>query len=234
MDKDLKNKTLHELEMLCGTLGQQKFHAHYLFGFIHEKGARNLEQITTISKQFRQLFSEQGYYIGSINPGKRLVDKDGTIKYCFDLHDGNRVESVLLSDVKRKTLCISTQVGCPMGCVFCATAKIGFKRNLTASEIVDQVYRAKEDGQHITNVVYMGMGEPFNNYDEVLKSVRILNNAEGINLGIRHITISTCGIVDGISRLAKEEITPRLAISLNAPTDSIRTKLMPINKKKSA
>jgi 23S rRNA (adenine2503-C2)-methyltransferase len=130
----------------------------------------------------------------------------------------------------RRTLCVSTQVGCGMGCVFCATGRLGLARNLTAGEIVDQVNVATE-GERISNVVFMGMGEPLANYDAVLDAVRILNNSAGRNIGIRHLTISTCGLVEGIERLADEDIQPRLAISLNAPTDAIRQKLMPITKK---
>jgi 23S rRNA (adenine2503-C2)-methyltransferase len=160
-----------------------------------------------------------------------FTDPDGTIKYLFELGDGNRVETVLLSDGKRKTLCVSTQAGCSMDCAFCATAKLKFQRNLTAAEIVDQANIIQKDKGKINNVVYMGMGEPLQNYDAVLKSLRILNHPEGKNIGIRHLTISTCGDADGIRKLAEEDIRPRLAISLNAPTDALRTKIMAINKK---
>ena len=149
----------------------------------------------------------------------------------FELNDGNAVEAVFLTDEDRTTLCISTQVGCAMNCDFCATAHIPFKRNLSAGEIVDEVYTAEKDAGEITNVVFMGMGEPLNNYDEVIKSVRILNDPNGRNIGIRHITISTCGIVPGIKKLTEENIYPRLAVSLNAPTNILRSKLMPINRK---
>jgi 23S rRNA (adenine2503-C2)-methyltransferase len=160
-----------------------------------------------------------------------FTDPDGTIKYLFELGDGNRVETVLLTDGKRKTLCVSTQAGCSMDCAFCATAKLKFQRNLTAAEIVDQANIIQGDSGKINNVVYMGMGEPLQNYDAVLKSVRILNHPEGKNIGIRHLTISTCGDADGIRKLAEEKVHPRLAISLNAPTDVLRSKIMAINKK---
>jgi len=141
------------------------------------------------------------------------------------------IESVVLLDGHRRTLCISTQAGCAMNCAFCATGRLQLQRNLTAAEIVDQVYAAEKQGGRITNVVYMGMGEPLANYDAVLKSVRILNDSAGRNIGIRHLTISTCGIAPAIKKLAGEDIHPRLAISLNAPTDDLRTKLMPVNAK---
>ena len=173
--------------------------------------------------------------------------------------DGERIESVLLPDEDRLTLCVSTQVGCPMGCAFCATGNIQFRRNLTAGEIVDQIYAAEaslvarpssldtEDAAssanqpsainnqtsepRITNLVYMGMGEPLLNYDAVLRSIRILNHSSGRNIGIRHITVSTSGVAPAIRQLAKEEIRPRLAISLSAPADALRDRLMPINRK---
>ncbi len=238
MDKDLKDKTLGELEQIVVELGQKKYLAGYIFGFIHVENVTEISQITPLSKAFRQQLSEQGYYISALTITKILTDKDGTVKYLFTLADGSRIETVLLPEGKsgpmdshRKTLCISTQVGCNLGCSFCATAKIGFTRNLTAAEIVDQVNVVEADTGKITNVVYMGMGEPLLNYDAVIKSAGILNHPKGKNIGIRHITISTCGITAGIKKLAQQELHPRLAISLNAPTDALRTQLMPINAK---
>jgi 23S rRNA (adenine2503-C2)-methyltransferase len=231
MDKDLKNKTLAELQDIVTTLGQKKYLAKYIFTFIHTKNAADISEITPLSKSFRADLAEKGYNISHMDTVQRLTDPDGTIKYLFELSDGNRIETVLLEDCKRKTLCVSTQAGCSMNCAFCATAKLNLKRNLTAAEIVDQLYVTAKDHGTINNVVYMGMGEPFDNYDAVLRSVRILNNPSGRNIGIRHLTISTCGIVDGIRRLSEEDIHPRLAISLNAPTDLLRSRLMPINKK---
>jgi 23S rRNA (adenine2503-C2)-methyltransferase len=231
MNKDLKNKTLDELEQIVVEMGQRKYLAEYIFNFIHAKDAIDIAQITPLSKDFRGRLAEQGYYISQLSTLKKLTDKDGTAKYLFSLSDGNKIETVLLMDGRRKTLCVSTQAGCAMGCTFCATARVELKRNLTAAEIVDQVNIIQKDAGRISNVVYMGMGEPLLNYNAVLKSVRILNHPAGKNIGIRHLTISTCGIVLGIKKLAGEDIFPRLAVSLNAPTDSLRTKLMPINAK---
>jgi len=247
MNKDLKDKTLEELEQIVVEMGQKKYLAEYIFSFIHTKGTTEISQITPLSKDFRGQLAQQGCYISGLSIQKKLGDKDGTIKYVFSLADGSRIETVLLRDDRRRTLCVSTQVGCALGCTFCATAKLGFQRNLTAVEIVDQVnivvrdascvaranyaVRNTHDAGRINNVVYMGMGEPLLNYNSVLKSVRILNNPSGKNIGIRHITISTCGIVPGIKKLANEDIAPRLAVSLNAPTDTLRTQLMPINVK---
>lgn len=231
MDKDLKAKMVDELEQIAVGLGQQKYLAGYIFQFVQVVGATDVSQISPLSKAFRGKLAEQGYYISQLKTIDRLTDPDGTVKYVFGLADGNRIETVLLSDGSRRTLCVSTQVGCAMGCVFCATGRMKFKRNLTAGEIVDQVNTVYKDGDKITNVVYMGMGEPLQNYEEVVKSVRILNHPAGRNIGVRHLTISTCGIAAAIKKLAEENVRPRLAISLNAPTDVLREKLMPINAK---
>ena len=231
MDKDLKNKTFAELEELVVSLGQKKFLAKYVFSFIHAKGATDISEISSLSKAFREGLVNQGYYISQLKTVEKQIDPDGTIKYLFEFPDGNVVETVLLFISNRRTLCVSSQSGCAMGCDFCATAKMGFRRNLTAGEIADQVNAVQKDEGQIRNVVYMGMGEPLLNYDNVMRSVRIICNQHGQSIGARHTTISTCGIADGIERLAEEDIFPRLAISLNASTDSLRCKLMPINKK---
>lgn len=263
MDNDLKAKTIEELENIVVGLGpsfaqratqgkQKKYLAEYIFRFVQALGVTEISQISPLSKAFRGRLIEQGYYISQLKTINKLIDPDGTVKYVFELADGNgstgspsraesrdKIETVLLFDgssglghaYRRRTLCISTQVGCAMGCVFCATGRIKLKRNLTAGEIVDQVNSVYKDGAGITNVVYMGMGEPLQNYDAVVKSIRILNHPAGKNIGIRHLTISTCGIAAVIKKLAEEDVHPRLAISLNAPTDALRTKLMPINAK---
>ncbi len=290
MEKDLKAKTIEELEQIVISLGQpfdfaqggerakrvepKKYLAEYIFSFIHDKGIGEISQITPLSKALRSQLAEQGYFISQFKIISKLTDPDGTIKYLFELSDGNQIETVLLFDEgppdkdireqapmqtyggRRRTLCISTQVGCAMNCAFCATGKIKLQRNLSAAEIVDQVnivetsngcdtrlverrtLNATGTGRatsrrntRIANVVYMGMGEPLLNYDAVVRSIRILNHPAGKNIGIRHITVSTCGIVPAIKKLADEEIRPRLAISLNAPTDALRNKLMPINTK---
>jgi len=231
MDKDLKNKTLSELEDIVEGLGQKRYLARYIFTFVHSKNATGISDISPLSKSFRSYLVNQGYYISQLNTVQTFTDPDGTIKYLFELTDGNRIETVLLSDGKRKTLCVSTQVGCAINCAFCATAKLKLKRNLTAAEIVDQLNIIQKDKGKINNIVYMGIGEPLQNYEAVLKSVRIINNPKGKNIGLRHLTISTCGIADAIKKLAHEDIRPRLAISLNAPNDTLRSKIMPINKR---
>jgi 23S rRNA (adenine2503-C2)-methyltransferase len=231
VDKDLKNKELGELEDIVEGFGQKRYLAKYIFTFIHCKGATNVSEISPLSKAFRAELGGQGYYISHLKTVRTLADEYGTKIYLFELSDGERIEAVILLDGNRRTLCVSTQAGCSMNCAFCATAKLKFQRNLTAAEIVDQVNVIEADEGRINNVVYMGMGEPMENYGAVLKSVRILNHPDGKNIGVRHLTISTCGQVEGIRRLAGEDIHPRLAISLNAPTDALRSKIMTVNKK---
>ncbi len=231
MSKDLKDKTPDELEHIVVELDGEKYLAGYIFKFIHVESVIEILQITPLSKNFRSQLTEQGYYISQLAVLKKLTDKDGTVKYVFGLRDGGRIETVLLLDDKRRTLCVSTQVGCSLGCAFCATAKLDFCRNLTAAEIVDQVNIVQKENGTVSNVVYMGMGEPLLNYNNTVKSVRILNHPAGKNIGIRHLTISTCGIAPAVKKLADEDIHPRLAISLNAPTDDLRTRLMPVNTK---
>jgi 23S rRNA (adenine2503-C2)-methyltransferase len=228
---DLKDKKLSELERIVMEMGGKKYLASYIFQFIHVEDATEISQITPLSKAFREKLKKRGYYISHVTTVDKLIDEEGTAKYLFALGDGRWIETVLLTDGKRRTLCISTQVGCAMDCRICATAKIGFERNLAAGEIVDQVNAVQRDAGRISNVVYMGMGEPLANYDAVMKSIAILNHPQGKNIGIRHITVSTCGIAPAIRKLAYEQSSPRLAVSLNAATDEVRTKLMPINAK---
>jgi len=231
MSKDLKDKTLSELERIVVDLGQKKYLARYIFQFIHVENVTQISHITPLSKVFREQLTQQGYSISRLTLSSKRTDSDGTVKYVFTLADGHRIETVLLPDEKRRTLCVSTQAGCAMGCSFCATARIGFKANLTSAQIVDQVNIVQEDVGRISNVVYMGMGEPLANYDAAIKSIGILNHPAGKNIGIRHMTVSTCGLVPAIRQLTGEELRPRLAVSLNAPTDALRTQLMPINTK---
>ncbi len=231
MDKDLKNKTIVELRQMAVEFGEKSYCGGYIFSFIHSKAVTSISDISPLSKAFREKLIEADYHISQLQIVRKLSDPDGTVKYLFELEDGNRIETVLLFDDDRTTLCVSTQVGCAMGCVFCATARLKFVRNLSAGEIVDQVNTIQKEKDQITNVVFMGMGEPLLNYENVLKAVRILNQSEGKGLGVRGLTISTSGIVPGIERLSNEDILPRLAISLNGPSDAVRSKLMPINKK---
>ncbi|MDO8303972.1 MAG: 23S rRNA (adenine(2503)-C(2))-methyltransferase RlmN [Sedimentisphaerales bacterium] len=231
MEKDLKNKTIVELEDIAVAYEQKKFIARNMFSFIHQHNANDIDQFTTLSKQFRAFLKRDGYHLSQLKTVEVFADPDGTKKYLFELGDGTRIETVELLDEGRRTLCISTQVGCRMNCQFCATARLRFTRNLTAAEIVDQVIQVEKASGKINNIVYMGMGEPFDNYDETIKSVRMLNSSAGKNIGIRHITISTAGVIPGIEQLAEEGMQVRLAISLHAVRDHVREKIMRITKK---
>ena len=231
MEKDLKSLLIKDLQEIIVACGGKKFHAGYVFDFIHQKDAEDFEQITPIAKSLRERLAEEGWVIGSLKLVESYKDDDGTAKYVFETFDGYHIETVLLSDDGRHTLCISSQVGCRMGCGFCATAKLGFRRNLSASEILDQVYKVWQEAGKINNVVYMGMGEPFDNYENVINSARILNHPRGRNIGARHITISTCGIPERIHDFTSVDEQFRLAVSLHSAVDQERSRIMPVNKK---
>ncbi len=193
------------------------------------------DQLTTYPKVLREAAADRFAWDELEVADEKTDPADGTYKVLFACKDGSKIESVLMRhETGRNTVCVSCQVGCPMGCAFCATGKLGLKRNLTADEIVEQVIHMarilKKEDAHVTNVVYMGMGEPFNNYDAVMESIRALNDPDGFGLGARHMTVSTCGIVPGISKFADEDLQVNLAISLHAPTDAIRNRIMPVNK----
>ncbi|MCE5185973.1 MAG: 23S rRNA (adenine(2503)-C(2))-methyltransferase RlmN [Planctomycetaceae bacterium] len=227
MDKDLKTKTPDELRELAGSCGQKPFAGDYLFSFIHQKDARSIADVTPLSKAFRETLTRQGYFISRLSISQQHDDPDGTIKFVFELGEKSCIESVLLKDEGRQTLCLSTQAGCRMRCRICATGQLRFERDLTPAEIVDQVYCAAQAAGRIDNVVYMGMGEPLDNFANAMRSIELLHCESGRNIGIRHITVSTCGLPDGIRQLAVHPLLPRLAVSLHAPTDAARKKIMP-------
>lgn len=227
MDKDLKSISRGELRELCAAAGGKAFQGDYLFSFIHQKGAGEIDAVTTLSKPLREALKEQGYFISSLKVIDTRQDTDGTIKFLLECTDGVRFESVIMQDGDRRTVCVSSQSGCRMGCLFCATARLGFERNLTAGEIADQVILAGSKFGRISNVVYMGMGEPFDSYDAVLKSVRLLMDEKGLNIGQRHITLSTVGLPEGIRRLAAEDLQVRLALSLHSAVEQVRRKMVP-------
>jgi len=226
---NLKGLWIEDFEKLLGDLGEKRFKARQLASWIYAKGATDFAQMTELSKDLREKLSQIAF-IGSIRLVKKQVSqKDISEKLLFELSDGEKIETVLMWEGKRVTICLSTQVGCPLGCTFCATGKMGFKRNLTAGEIVGQIIPLGD--HHITHVVLMGMGEPLLNYDHTLKALRIINNELGLSFAAKRITLSTAGIPPMIERLADENLKIKLAISLNAPTNEKRNKLMPINKK---
>ncbi len=228
---DLKSLEFKELEQYLSDMGEKKFRAAQIFKWLH-MGVRSFDEMTDISKELRSKLGERAY-ISAPDIEKKLVSEiDGTVKYLFRMADGNCIESVVMRYHHGLTICISSQVGCRMGCGFCASTIGGLYRSLTAGEIADQVIFAQKDmSERISNIVLMGIGEPLDNYDNVLKFLHIINNENGKNIGYRHITLSTCGIVPNIYRLADECLPITLTISLHAPNDGIRNRLMPINRK---
>lgn len=231
--------TRAELTELLADWGQPAYRAEQLWQWMYEHLAADFAEMTNLPRQLRDHLARHAT-LQPLRVLEELVSRDQlTRKYLLELPDGETIESVLMLYERRRTACISTQVGCPIRCDFCATGKSGFRRNLTAGEIVAQVIYiaraarpfAPADSRPLTNVVYMGMGEPLLNLDNVLKSLRILTDPKGFNLGDRHITISTAGVVPGILRLAQEPMQVRLAISLHAPTDELRDTLVPLNRR---
>jgi 23S rRNA (adenine2503-C2)-methyltransferase len=224
--EDLKSKNLEEITGIGEELGLPKFKSKEIFRFIHGKLKNNIEEIMPLSRKEKDAL-KQGHYISGITP-KKLLSGSGSKKVAFELEDGKVIESVLMEyEEGRKTLCISCQVGCPVACLFCATGTMGFKRNLSAGEILSQVYYfARID--KISNIVFMGMGEPFLNYDNVLKAAKMLNHPLGQNISARKIVISTIGIASGIKKLSEEKEQFRLAWSLVSPSDRIRGELIPL------
>ena len=220
-----------ELKALCQAAGQPAFRAKQLWQWLQVQGATRWDQMGNLPKALKDALAETH----TPEPAKILKesgDPGGTRKWLVGLDDGESVETVLIPARDRNTVCVSTQVGCKMGCAFCASAKCGFARGLSAGEIVAQVQLvAAALGKRPDNVVYMGMGEPFDNYDEVLKSVRLLNHPDGLNIGARRITLSTSGVIPGIRRLAGEGLQIELSVSLHAPDPALRRKLMPIENK---
>ncbi len=242
---NLKGLNVSEIASYLKKYDLPQFRAKQIFQWIYQKNVDNFHLMTNISKEQRD-FLDKNFIIKNISIEKKLISKDGTVKYMFSLDDEGKIESVLLPplSVNRKegwieedtpnrlTICVSTQVGCPLGCVFCATGYMNYKRNLSAFEIIDQILQVEKDsGKKITNIVYMGMGEPLLNYDNVIKSIEIINDGMGLGIANKHITVSTSGIENVIKRIADENRKFKLAISLHSLDDEIRTQLMPINKK---
>ncbi len=231
MKNDLLNFTLHELEEFLISIGEKKYRAKQIFKWIYQRSTASFNDMSDIPVPLREKL-ENIFNIGKINiKEKKLSLQSDTIKYVYELSDEELIETVFIPEIKRRTLCVSTQVGCALGCVFCATGKLGLKRNLTAGEIVCQVLSViKDKNENLTNIVYMGMGEPLLNYENVVKSVDILSDQNGFAIAPRRITISTIGIIPAIKRYADEKIKAKLAISLTAVSDEIRNKLMPVSK----
>jgi 23S rRNA (adenine2503-C2)-methyltransferase len=228
--------TLADAEAFAVAHGWPRFRGEQAWRWVHGKGARGWDEMTDLGRDARAAFAEAAE-IGSLELAEVQTSRDGTRKLRLVTRDGHSIESVVIPDGEKTTQCISSQVGCAVDCQFCATAKLGLRRNLDPGEIVDQVYLARrllaaaEPERRITNLVYMGMGEPLHNYDHVLTSLRILTEDKGVGLGQRRITVSTSGLVPKLERLGAEDVRPNLAVSLNAPNDAIRDQIMPINRK---
>ncbi len=230
--KDLRSFTEEEMIGIVQEYGEKAFRGKQLFEWIHKKQVTEFSQITNLSKKFLQQLS-QDYDISGVEIVKKQVSKkNDTAKYLFSMADGSLVESVWMKYYHGNSVCISSQVGCRMGCTFCASTLSGLKRSLTAGEMLSQIYEIqRETGERVSNVIVMGMGEPLDNYDNLLRFIRLLSHDKGINISQRNITVSTCGLVDQIRRLMEEKLQITLAISLHAPNDEIRRQTMPVAKK---
>jgi len=231
--KILKGLTLEELQSFCSEEGEPKFRAKQIFSWMYGHLADSFDEMQNLPKPLREKLTE----ISSLNALKNITSEvsssTGTTKYIFETAEGNKIESVLIPEIRRNTLCISTQAGCPLDCKFCATGLMGFKKNLSAGEIFDQYKLAVKDNEDkkITNIVYMGMGEPLLNFNESIKSLQIFSNELTTGITPRRITLSTAGIAPKIKELADSDIKVKLALSLHSCFEDIRSKIMPINKK---
>lgn len=229
MKKDIKSLTLQELQSELDKLGEKKFRAAQIYEWLHKKLARDFSEMTNLSLSLREKCRE--YFSLTALQTVRVQESkiDGTKKFLFELPDGNTVESVWMKYHHGNSVCISSQVGCRMGCRFCASTIGGLERNLTAAEMLDQIYAVTLlTGERVSNVVVMGIGEPLDNYENLLRFLRILTDEKGLHIGQRNITVSTCGLVPMMKRLAEENLQITLALSLHAATDEKRRELMPI------
>lgn len=228
--KDIKSMTLAELGAELKALGEPAFRAKQIYRWMH-RGVRDFSEMTDISRSLRERLTAE-YTLVSPTVARRLQSqKDGTIKYLWRLMDGNCVESVLMRYHYGNTICISSEVGCRMGCAFCASTIAGKVRDLTPSEMLDQVlFTQLDSGREISNIVLMGIGEPLDNMDTVLRFLTLVNHPKGLNIGMRHISLSTCGVIPGIRRLAELQLQLTLSVSLHAPDSETRSRIMPVNR----
>lgn len=231
MKENIKKYSINGLEEIVAKIELERYRAPQIFQWLWQKNAKNFSEMTNLSKESRKLLNEK-FVIAGLKAEQKLKASDGTEKFLLKLEDDNFIESVFIPERKRKTICISTQVGCPLGCKFCATAQLGFKRNLKAFEIAGQVQIVQnETGEKITNIVFMGMGEPLLNIKEVETAISILSSPIGLGISQRHTTISTVGLIEGIEYLLKSPMKTKLAISLNFADEEIRKEMMPVTKK---
>lgn len=229
---DIKSLTFEELNNEIISIGLPKFRTGQIYSWLHEKGVNSFDEMTNLSKDLREKL-KQNYFIPTVEIEDKYVSKiDDTVKYLFRLYDGEYVEAVIMKYKYGYTICISSQVGCKMGCKFCASTLAGFKRNLLSAEMESQLHTAQKDlNIRISHIVLMGIGEPLDNYDNVIRFIRTVNNDKGLNISMRDITLSTCGVVPKMYDLANENIPITLTLSLHAPNDKIRSTMMPVNDK---
>ncbi|MCI9039939.1 MAG: 23S rRNA (adenine(2503)-C(2))-methyltransferase RlmN [Clostridia bacterium] len=227
--QNIKDYNLDELKQELVSIGEKPYRAEQIFKWLYIEKVKEFDEMTNISLELREKL-KQNYTMCNFEILRKQESSDGTKKYLFDILDGNAIETVLMEYHHGKTICVSSQIGCKMGCKFCASTGIAFVRNLTSGEIVEQILAVEQDiGEHISNIVFMGIGEPFDNYDNVMHAIRIINNQKGLNIGARHISISTSGLVPRIYDFANEELQCTLSISLHATTDEKRSSMMPVN-----
>ncbi|MBQ8823957.1 MAG: 23S rRNA (adenine(2503)-C(2))-methyltransferase RlmN [Ruminococcus sp.] len=229
---DILSLTYEELESILIEIGEPKFRAKQVFSWLHEKQVTSFSDMTTLSLKLRECLNEK-FYINRLQVERRLASSiDDTVKYLYKLSDGNYIETVCMSYNHGRSLCISTQVGCKMGCQFCASAIAGFIRNLTPSEMLLQVYETqRNENCKISSIVLMGIGEPLDNFDNVMRFLKLLSDSRGMQMSLRHVSLSTCGIVPKIKELAEYKLGLTLSVSLHCPYDEERSKIMPVNKK---
>lgn len=228
--KNIKDYDLEELKNELKNMGEKPFRAEQIFKWLYQEKVKSFDEMTNLSLELRDKLKEN-YTMCNFKILKKQESKDGTVKYLFDVLDGNAIETVLMSYHHGYSLCVSTQIGCKMGCKFCASTGINFIRNLSSGEIVEQILAVEQDKNiRISNVVFMGIGEPLDNYENVVNAIHIINNQKGINIGARHISISTSGLVPKIYQLAEENIQCTLSISLHATNNEKRSSMMPVNK----
>ena len=227
---DIKSMTLEEITQACRDMGEPAFRGKQIFTWLH-KGAASFDEMSNLSKALREKLKERYFITVPTVARKQMSKLDGTIKYLWELSDGNCIETVLMQYKHGNTVCISSQVGCRMGCAFCASTIAGKLRDLRPSEMVDQVlFTQLDSGRDISNIVLMGIGEPLDNMDNVLRFLELINHADGMNIGMRHISLSTCGVVPGIDRLAELQLQLTLSVSLHAPDSETRSRIMPVNR----
>ncbi len=231
MKTDIKSMTIEELQAAFAVLGEPAFRAKQVFAWLH-RGVTSFAQMTNLSKELRARLDAQYEITAPVIARRQESKRDGTIKYLWRLMDGNCVETVFMRYHHGNTVCISSEVGCPMGCAFCASTLGGLVRRLRPSEMVDQVLFTQLDtGMPISNIVLMGIGEPLDNYDTVLRFLELIHAENGMNIGMRHISLSTCGLVPRIDQLAEENLQLTLSVSLHCADDTVRSQIMPVNRR---